>query len=169
MFKKLKEKLSVPTPKYSVVGNQKYAEAMREKEARVQEQEFINSQSALFPPTMGTLSRSYHYQDIEIVLDWRYGGHYGKTCRDIGVKRGDRLDLIVTPIAEESFSDPDNIAVYWNGVNLGRMKNNRLREMVHKWQKAQLPILAAVSNTGDWSKLYLELAFYGKPAPKSKK
>lgn len=104
--------------------------------------------------------RRYHYKDVNIWVKWQYGGQYGKSCESIGIKRGDLLDL---KPPKEADGDPESIAVCWRGIEIGFMKTNRLRNMVHQWKASGLPVLAVVTKVGGDQKIYIEFAFYGTP------
>lgn len=114
----------------------------------------------LTPGSIAGKKRRYHYKDVNIWVKWEYGGHYGKSCESIGMKRGDALDLLPP---KEKNEDPDAIAVCWKGTEIGFMKTNRLRSMVHQWKAAGLPVLAIVTQVGGEQKIYIEFAFYGAP------
>lgn len=126
------------------------------------ESNFVKNAADLTPPEFHNQKRRYHYKDVQPVVFWQYGGRYGKSCESIGVKRGDPIRL--TP-PQQATDDPQDLAINWSGTDIGIMKNNRLRGMVHQWQAANLPVLAAVSFVGGESKLLIEFAFYGS-APK---
>lgn len=124
------------------------------------EREAVNAADALTPEVLAGKKRRYHYKDVNIWLKWQYGGHYGKSCESIGMKRGDVLDLMPP---QEKDDDPETIAACWKGIEIGFMKSNRLRNMVHQWKAAGLPVLALVSDVGGEEMLYIEFAFYGAP------
>lgn len=114
----------------------------------------------LTPESLGNTQRRYHYKDINIIVFWQYGGQYGKTCESIGVRRG---DVVYLQPPQNKTDDPEDIAINWKGIDLGIMKQNRLRSMVHQWKSAGLPVLAIVSQVGGVHKLFIEFAFYGSP------
>lgn len=130
-----------------------------------QELDLVNSSDDLTPPNLSGKNRRYHYKDVEIVVFWQFGGRYGTTCGDLGVNRGDVVSL---QPPQERTDDPDDIAINWRGTDLGVMKNNRLRTMVHQWKDAGLPVLAIVSQVGGVHKLLIEFAFYGYPKSENK-
>ena len=139
----------------------------RQIEELSKERETVNASDDLAPEILAGKKRRYHYKDVNIWIKWQYGGHYGKSCESIGMKRGDALDLMPP---QEKDDDPETIAVCWKGIEIGFMKSNRLRSMVHQWKAAGLPVLAFVSEVGGEEKLYIEFAFYSapkksKPAP----
>lgn len=138
-------------------------------EARRSELEQVNTSADLTPETMMGKKRTYHYKDVNIWVIWKYGGAYGTTCEDIGVRRGHTVDLLPPKdpaILESAGNDPEAIAVVWRGIELGSMKSNRLRSMVHQWKAQSLPVVAAVSQVGGEHKIMFELAFYGRPRKK---
>lgn len=134
----------------------------------LREQEHIESLPAQAPDTLYGHRLKYHYKDVNIVVAWQYCGQYGQTCASIGVKRGDTLSLVAEPYKnyEHDKLDASNVSVYWGNVRLGVMKDNRLRNMVHQWQEADLPIFCAVTDTGEVNRLYVEFGFYGTPSKK---
>lgn len=121
----------------------------------------VNEMADLTPATYDGQKRRYHYKDVNIWVRWEYSGQYGKSCQSIGMKRGDTLWLLPP---KEKGDDPRSIAIYWNRIEIGYMKSNRMRDMVHSWQAAKLPVLAVVSKVGGEEKLYIEFAFYGMPS-----
>lgn len=116
--------------------------------------------TSLTPDIYSNLKRSYHYHDVNVWVKWQYSGHYGKSCSSIGMKRGDQI-VLAPP--KEPDDDCESISIYWKGIEVGHMKTNRLRSMVHQWQSAGLPVLAVVSYAGDSQDLMIEFAFYGSP------
>lgn len=120
----------------------------------------VNMYEDLSPEKLAGRKRRYHYKDVNIYIKWQYGGHYKDSCASIGMKRGDALELL--PPAETN-DDPEAIAVYWRNIEIGNMKSNRLRSMVHQWKDAGLPVLALVADVGGEEMLYIEFAFYGTP------
>ena len=118
----------------------------------------------LTPASYNGRSRKYHYKDVNVWVRWEYGGHYGKSCESIGMKRGDALQLLPP---KEKDEDPHSVAIVWNGTEIGYMKTNRMRDMVHSWNAANLPVLAFVSHVGGEEKLLVEFAFYGSPPRQS--
>lgn len=135
-----------------------------ERQIRVLEEERIKVSDSkdLTPDFIAGKKRKYHYKDVNIVLFWQYSGQYGKTGSSIGVKRGDVVDL--RPPKDRT-DDPEDIAINWKGIDIGLMKNNRLRGMVRQWKQAGLPVLSVVSQVGGEQKLFIEFAFYGAPKP----
>lgn len=123
------------------------------------ERERVLSAQDLTPPELDGHSRSYHYKDVNIYVSWQYGGSYGKTCKSVGMHRGDPVQLI----ACRAEDDPEQVLVVWHGLEIGTMKSNRLRGMVRQWQAASLPVECIVAAVGGEQKLLLEFAFYGKP------
>lgn len=119
----------------------------------------VNPSGELTPETCDDLSRSYHYTDVNPYIVWQYGGQYGKTCKSIGIKRGDPVILRPLGLPDE----PQNISVFWNDLEIAHMRSNRLRGMVHQWHEAGLPVLCKVFKVGGEENLLLEFAFYGKP------
>lgn len=126
----------------------------------------INSPD-LTPATLMDHARKYHYKDVEIIVVWQYGGRYGKTCKSIGIRRGDFLDLKVE--SNPGNSDSIGVSVYWKGVHIGYMKENRMQEMVMSWSSSNLPVLAVVSDVGGECKILVEFAFYGSPSRRKTK
>lgn len=111
----------------------------------------------LAPEVIDDKTRSYHYKTVEIYIDWRYGGHYEGTLEGLGVKRGDRVSLI----QESEKDDVKNISVIWHGKRIGKMKANRLRDMVTQWQEKDYPVFSAVNMLCEHHKMFLEIAFFG--------
>lgn len=132
-------------------------EEIRTKEAETAQ---VMASEDLTPEKFDNKRRRYHYKNVEIWISWQYGGQYEHSCESIGMKRGDTVKLVPPKTPTE---DPYEIAVRWNGIDIGVMKANRLREMVHKWKLAEMPVLAYVSHVGGVHRLLLELAFYGYP------
>ena len=135
-------------------------------EALHSEREQALSSSDLTPETLMGKKRTYHYKDVNIWVIWKYSGAYGTTCKDIGIRRGHSVDLLPPKdpaVLESAGNDPESIAVVWQGIELGTMKSNRLRSMVHQWKSHNLPVVAAVSQVGGEQKIMFEFAFYGKP------
>ena len=129
-------------------------------ERQEKEREQINDMADLTPEVIAGKKRRYHYKDVNIWVKWQYGGRYGKSCESIGIKRGDALDLMPP---QEKDNDPESIAICWKGTEIGFMKSNRLRSMVHQWKAEGLPVLAIVTQVGGEQKIYIEFAFYGSP------
>ena len=129
-------------------------------ESLTKEREKVNSSDSLTPEFISNKKRRYHYKDVNVIVYWQYGGQYGKTCKSIGMKRGDFVELLPP---QQNTDDPDDIAIKWKGIDIGIMKPNKLRSMVHEWKAAGLPVLAIVSQVGGEQKLFLEFAFYGFP------
>lgn len=119
----------------------------------------VRDLEALAPKEINGYPLEYRYPDADIWVDWRYGGHYGKSCKSIGMKRGDILELIPSPSSE----DPERVVIKWGNTEIGQMCINRKRGMVLDWMKEDLPVFSAVSFVSDESKPMIELAFYGKP------
>ena len=117
----------------------------------------------LAPSEMAGHSLTYHYQDVRIDVPWQLCGHYGKSVKSIGVKRGDILSIAFDPHTINEEYDKDNVALMWRGVRLGDMNHNRLRDMVRKWTRADLPIYCGVTLPSDDRHFYIEFGFYGKP------
>lgn len=113
----------------------------------------------LTPETYDGLPRSYHYTDVNPYVVWQYGGRYGKTCKSIGIRRGD--PIIPRPLSLPD--EPKNISLFWKDLEIAHMRSNRLRGMVYQWQENNLPILCKVFRVGGEENLLLEFAFYGKP------
>ena len=111
----------------------------------------------LTPEVMDGQKRKYHYKGVEIRVHWQYGGRYGKTLKDLGVKRGDLVVLIPEPTEE----DPENVSVYWNRTLIGFMKGGRMRSMVADWRNAKKPVLSYVNDLYEWFDILLDVAFYG--------
>lgn len=124
---------------------------------RTEERNKVNFSSDLTPSVHLGKKRKYHYKDVNIWVNWQHSGHYGKSCKSIGMRRGDAVDLI----PHSTSDDAECVAVLWNGIEIGFMKTNRMRGMVHQWKAAGLPVLAVVSQVGGIEKLFLEIAFYG--------
>ena len=125
------------------------------------EREKVLTSQDLTPPALDGHSRSYHYKDVNIYVSWQYGGSYGKTCKSIGMRRGDPVQLVARRVED----DPEQVFVVWHGLEIGTMKSNRLRGMVRQWQASNLPVECVVAAVGGEQKLLLEFAFYGKPKP----
>lgn len=124
------------------------------------------SSSDITPESLIGKRRSYHYKDVNIYVLWKYGGRYGKSCESIGIRRGDAVELLPPKdpdIIKNSGDDPESLAVVWHGIEIGTMKSNRLRSMVHQWKNAGLPVLANVSQVGGEQGIMLEFAFYDRP------
>ena len=115
----------------------------------------------LTPATYSGYNRKYHYKDVNVWVRWEYGGQYGKSCESIGMMRGDQLQLRQP---KEKDQETGSIAICWKNTEIGYMKTNRMRDMVHSWQVANLPVLAFVSHVGGEEKLLVEFAFYGAPS-----
>lgn len=137
-----------------------YADLDRQIIQREAEHSLVNDLPDQTPASLNGVARKYHYKDVCVWVRWEYGGHYGKSCESIGMKRGDALKLLPP---KEKDQDPGSVAIYWNGTEIGYMKTNRMRDMVHSWQAANLPVLAVVSYVGGEDKLLVEFAFYGCP------
>ena len=136
-----------------------------DKQIKTKEHERATAQSnaPLAPDTIAGYPKKYHYKDVDIGIVWQYGGHYGKTLKDIGTKRGDRLYLIPEPTEE---SDRE-VSVYRDDIKIGYMKRNRMADMVYQWSKSNLPIFAAINHLGKEHKAIIEVAFYGAPSKKA--
>lgn len=124
------------------------------------ERDKANASEDLTPDSIAGKKRKYHYKDVNIVLFWQYSGQYGKSCSSIGMRRGDVVELHPP---KEKTEDPEDVAINWKGIDIGVMKNNRLRSMVHQWNRTGLPVLAVVSHVGGAQRLLIEFAFYGNP------
>lgn len=120
------------------------------------EHEAVLESADLTPETIFDFQRAYHYKDVNVWVVWQYSGRYGKTCSSLGMKRGDLVDLYPHQIED----DPKSVTILWHETEIAHMKNNRLRDMVLKWQAENLPVLAVVSAVGGEQKLMLEFAFY---------
>lgn len=123
------------------------------------ERENVLTAQELTPPDLNGYSRTYHYKDVNIYVSWQYSGQYGKSCKSIGMRRGDGVQLK----SRRAEDDPEQVFVVWRDLEIGTMKSNRLRSMVHQWQAANLPLECVVAAVGGEQKLLLEFAFYGKP------
>ena len=130
------------------------ARQIAEKQAAVEQAE---ASPDLAPATLEGLKRKYHYKGVSIRVRWEYGGRYGKTLKDLGVKRGDQVVLVPEPIE----NDPESVSVYWNSTLIGYMVNSRMRGMVADWYAAQKPVLAYVNGLYEWFDILLDVAFYG--------
>lgn len=128
-----------------------------------QERSAIIELEDLTPQSIDGHNRRYHYKDVNIWVVWQFSGHYGKSLNSSGMRRGDSVDLRSPRKKDE---DPKAIAVYWKGNEIGYMKSNRLRDMVHQWKAAGLPVRAIISQVGGEQKVYIEFAFYGIPTKK---
>lgn len=128
------------------------------------ETEKVLASADLTPEEYNGHQRKYHYKDVSPWIIWQYSGQYGKDCKSAGIRKGDSLDLIAQPTAEE----PDNISIYWKKNHIGHMKSNRLRSMVKQWRSNGLPVIARVSHIGGEHNLMYEISFYGSPV-KTKK
>ena len=115
--------------------------------------------SGLTPEEVEGLARSYHYKDVNVWVDWRYGGQYGKSCASIGMRRGDMVELV----PHRRKDDPEQVSIRWKGMEVANMKTGRMRTMVRKWQAAKLPVRCVVAAVGGEQTLLLAFAFYGKP------
>ena len=125
------------------------------------ERDAVLTAGELTPSEMDWHARSYHYKDVNIYVAWQYGGNYGKSCKSIGMRRGDPVQLV----SRRAKDDPEQVLIVWHGLEIGTMKSNRIRGMVHQWQAANLPVECIVAAVGGEQKLLLEFAFYGKPKP----
>lgn len=137
-----------------------YADIDRQIAQREAEHSLVLEMPDLSPVTCKGYDRKYHYKDVAVWVRWEYGGHYGKSCESIGMTRGDTLHLLPP---KEKDQDAESIAICWKGKEIGYMKSNRLQNMVHSWQTANLPVLAFVAYVGGEDKLLVEIAFYGTP------
>ena len=136
-------------------------EIIAEKQAEL---DGVNNLPDLAPEEMNGLKRTYHYKDVKLVVDWNLTGGKGKkSVESLGIKRGDVLAFDFTSDTISGMEDPNNVAVMWNGVRLGDMKENRMREMVSDWVEVGLPVYCAMAKPSFDSHFYLEVAFYGKP------
>ena len=118
---------------------------------------------ALAPDEMDGLKMTYHYQDVRLEVPWQIGGGYGQSTKSIGVKRGDRLEIVPNPTTVNGEQDPHNISIMWKRTILGDMRANKLRTMVHSWLQAGLPIYCGVTMPSTDRRFYIEFGFYGKP------
>lgn len=144
-------------------------EAISESHAEYEES---MSTPELAPETIDGLKRTYYYRDYEPFVFWQYSGRYGKSCESIGMKHGDPVQFRLEPYKGENDdeTDFDNVSLYWNDINFGLMRRNRLRQMVRDWTKAGNPIYCAVNTVGgEQHHAYLEIAFYGYVKPISDK
>ena len=137
-----------------------YHELDKQIERREAEHAHVMQLGDLSPNTFDGHKRRYHYKDVAVWVRWEYGGQYGKSCQSIGIKVGDALELLP---AKGNHQEPGSVAVCWKGTEIGHMKTTRMRDMVHSWQAAQLPVLAFASHVGGEEKLLIEFAFYGSP------
>ena len=119
----------------------------------------------LTPEEIDGLARSYHYKDVNVWVDWRYGGQYGKNCASIGMRRGDMVELV----PHRRKDDPEQVSIRWKGMEVANMKTGRMRGMVRQWQAAKLPVRCVVAAVGGEQKLLLEFSFYGKPDSQTKR
>lgn len=136
----------------------------RQIKTKEAEREKAQSNESIAPPSIAGYSKKYHYKDVSVGVVWQYGGHYGKTLQDIGVKRGDRLHLIPEP-SEENDRD---VSIYHDNIKIGYMYRNRMAAMVYAWSKRNLPIFAVVNSLGKEQRLIIEVAFYGSHNKKTK-
>ena len=137
--------------------------------ALTEEREQVIASPDLTPESMMGKKRTYHYKDVNIWTIWKYNGSYGTSYQDIGVQRGNTVEPLPpkdSDILARIGDDPEAIALVWRGIELGSMKSNRLRSMVHQWKEANLPVLAVVSQVGGEQKIMFEFAFYGRPRKK---
>lgn len=159
LFDFLKTKKTNSAPQYSTPGKREdiVAEAKRQLQVKMQEAETAEAAEDLAPEKMDGKKRRYHYKDVPIYVNWKYGGRYDETLDSLGVKRGDKLRLVRKPTED----DLDNVAVFWKTTEIGSMKSNRMRNMVIEWQEVGFPVFAAVNLIGEQHKLLAEIAFYG--------
>lgn len=143
-----------------IQNNKSYEELGRQIRDLEEERAKVADSKDLTPESIAGKKRKYHYKDVNIVLSWKYSGQYGETCSSIGMKRGDMVELLQPNCKTD---DPEEITVNWKGIDIGVMKNNRLRSMVHQWKRAGYPVLSVVSQVGGEQKLFIEFAFYGSP------
>lgn len=125
-----------------------------EKQAAVERAE---ANPDLAPETLDGQKRKYHYKGVDIRVHWQYGGRYGKTLKDLNVKRGDQLILVPEPTED----DPESVSVYWQNILIGYMKGGRMRGMVADWYAAKKPVLAYVNDLYEWFDILVDIAFYG--------
>lgn len=130
----------------------------RQIEQLEKERNAVLSSKDLTPEEVDGYSRSYHYKDVNVWVFWQYGGRYGKTCKSIGMRRGDTVELV----PHHRKDDPKQISIRWRDIEVANMKTSRMRDMVHLWKKANLPIRCVVSSVGGEQKLLLEFSFYGQ-------
>lgn len=163
LFNFRKSKQTNSAPQYSVPGETHKTqesvveELMRQSQVKQQENEVAVSAEDLAPEKMDGKKLRYHYKDVPIYVNWKYGGRYDETLDSLGVKRGDKLRLVRKPTED----DLDNVAVFWKTTEIGSMKANRMRNMVIEWQEVGFPVFAAVNLIGEQHKLLAEIAFYG--------
>ena len=131
----------------------------RQIEQLDKERDSVLSAPDLTPQEVDGHIRSYHYKDVNVWVNWQYGGVYGKSCASIGMRRGDLVELV----PHRRKDDPEQVSVRWNGVEIANMKTGRMRGMVQQWYAAKLPVRCVVSAVGGEQKLLLEFAFYGRP------
>lgn len=126
------------------------------------ERDSVLSAPDLTPQEVDGYARSYHYKDVNVWVNWQYGGMYGKSCSSIGMRRGDSVELV----PHRRKDDPEQVSIRWRDVEVGNMVTGRMRGMVRQWQAAKLPVRCSVSAVGGEQKLLLEFAFYGRPKHK---
>lgn len=136
-----------------------WKEINRQVQALSNERNAVLNEPDLTPKEINGYLRSYHYKDVNVYVVWQYSGQYGKTCKSIGMKRGQHVELVQHPEEE----DPSNISILWKNKEIAKMKDNRLRGMVHQWFDRELPVQCIVASVGGEQKLLLEFAFYGRP------
>lgn len=143
--------------KASIQQKKDIADLEDQAKRRQEEREHAEASEDLAPLEMDGKKRKYHYKDVEIVVFWQFGGQYGKSLRDIGMKRGDSVQLVHAPISD----DPQRVLVVWDGNEIGELKHNRLREMVLSWKDKGYPVFSAVNGLYAIHKAFFEIAFYG--------
>ena len=111
----------------------------------------------LAPEVLGGKKRKYHYKSVDIRVAWQYNGRYGKTLSDLGIVRGDLLQLVPEP----QENDPESVSVYWKNVCIGYMHGNRMRNMVIDWTSNGKPVAAYVNGLFPQYQILIEVAFYG--------
>lgn len=137
-----------------------YKKVLKQAQRLASESESAQKSASLTPDNYQGQARSYHYKDVSPWIVWQFGGSYGKDCKSAGIRRGDKIDLVPHRRKDE----PKEISLCWHGTEIAHMRSNRMRDMVHQWRKADLPVLCVVSHVGGESNLLLEFAFYGHPS-----
>lgn len=133
-------------------------------DAFLSEYEKIQNAPQLAPNEINGLALTYHYKDVRIRAPYNLSGKYGeKSVAAIGARRGDMLTLVFDPRTVDGEKDPLNVAVMWKKTKIGDMRNNRMRDMVHEWRQAKLPIFCAMAYPAPDRGFFLEFGFYGKP------
>lgn len=99
--------------------------------------------------------RKYYYTNVEISLFPNLPASFTRH----EIKRGHIVELKAPQLSTD---DPNAMAVYWNGTDIGLLPKSSLRGMVHRFQEANQLVLAVVSQVSR-NQLLLELGFYGDP------